>query len=96
MMSVKHFCNSGKENYKILKPVCDVITNYLAILLVTLSVVVAGMEITSAKVECLPVVDCPSAAKSSLDVFMSNAHLKFPDVCTNFYRSQKTSFIERT
>ncbi|XP_046862447.1 volume-regulated anion channel subunit LRRC8A-like [Xenia sp. Carnegie-2017] len=53
------------------------------------------MEITSAIVECVPVVDCPSAAKSSLDVFMSNAHLKFPDVCTNFYRSQKTSFIER-
>ncbi|XP_046862365.1 volume-regulated anion channel subunit LRRC8A-like [Xenia sp. Carnegie-2017] len=96
MMSMEYFWKGRKEKYKILKPFCDIITDYLVLLLAMLSVAVAGMEITSGSFECVAVVDCPHVTKSNLNVTWLQAHLKFPDVCANFYRSQDLNFVART
>ncbi|XP_046862355.1 volume-regulated anion channel subunit LRRC8A-like isoform X2 [Xenia sp. Carnegie-2017] len=96
MMSMEYFWKGRKVKYKILKPFWDIITDYLVILLAMLSVAVAGMEITSGSFECVAVVDCPHVTKSNLNVTWPQAHLKFPDVCANFYRSQNSNFVART
>ncbi|XP_046862350.1 volume-regulated anion channel subunit LRRC8E-like [Xenia sp. Carnegie-2017] len=96
MLPMEYFWNKGKENLKILKPWWDVITDYLVILLVMLSVLVAGMEVTSGSFECVAVVNCPSASKPNLNASWLLADLKFPNTCKKFYESQNTSFVERT
>ncbi|XP_046862352.1 volume-regulated anion channel subunit LRRC8A-like isoform X1 [Xenia sp. Carnegie-2017] len=96
MMSMEYFWKGRNEKYKILKPFWDIITDYLVILLAMLSVAVAGMEITSGSFECVAVVDCPHVTKSNLNVTWPQAHLKFPDICANFYLSQNSNFVART
>ncbi|XP_046862342.1 volume-regulated anion channel subunit LRRC8E-like [Xenia sp. Carnegie-2017] len=61
-----------------------------------LSVLVAGMEVTSGSLECVAVVNCPSASKPNLNASWPLVNLKFPDTCKKFYESQNTSFVERT
>ncbi|XP_046862454.1 volume-regulated anion channel subunit LRRC8E-like [Xenia sp. Carnegie-2017] len=61
-----------------------------------LSVLVAGMEVTSGSFECVAVVNCPKASKPNLNASWLLTDLKFPDTCKKFYRSQTTSFGKRT
>ncbi|XP_028393214.1 volume-regulated anion channel subunit LRRC8D-like, partial [Dendronephthya gigantea] len=83
--------NSEKvTSFKILKPVWDVITDYLVIFLAMLSIVFAGMEVTSGRFECLAAVNCPGISSSNTSSFFLS-HMKYHNVCKSFYNSQKTN-----
>lgn len=72
---------SEKTTFKILKPWWDVITDYLVMFLLTVPIVIGGMELASGSFDCLPAVDCPTPKN---DTLLSN-------VCTTFYSSQKAT-----
>ena len=80
---------------KILKPVWDVITDYLLIFLAMLSIVFAGMEVTSGSFECLAAVSCPGISRSNTSSFFLS-HIKYRNVCKSFYNTQKADVIKRT
>lgn len=82
-----------KGTYKMLKPVWDVITDYLVMSLAMLSVLFAGMEITLGSFECLAAVDCPGISNTNSSLF---SHITNRNVCKAFYGSQKTNTIKRT
>ena len=86
---------SQREAYKILQSALDVIIYYLVIFLVTVSLLFAGIEVTSGGFQCLPAVDCPGMSKSNASGSLLS-HLKHPNVCEKFYSSQKTNVIKRT
>ncbi|XP_046862450.1 volume-regulated anion channel subunit LRRC8E-like [Xenia sp. Carnegie-2017] len=96
MMSMEYFRKNGKENFKILKSVWEVIKDYLVILLAMIAVLVAGMEVTSGSFECVPVVNCRNIANNISNASWPQANLKFSSICRKYYRSQTTSFAERT
>ena len=83
-----------KETCKILKPVWDVVTDYLVIFLALLSILFAGMEVTSGSFECLAAVDCPGISRSNMSILLS--HTMNRSACKAFYLSQKTSVIRKT
>ena len=83
-----------KETCKILKPVWDVVTDYLVISLALLSILFAGMEVTSGSFECLAAVDCPGISRPNTSIFLS--HTMNRNACKAFYRSQKTNVIKKT
>ena len=74
---------------KILKPWWDVITDYLVIFLLMVSVLVGGMELTSGSFECLPAVDCPSTSPKNGTLL--SGLTKQHNACTAFHSSRKTS-----
>ena len=78
-----------KETCKILKPVWDVLTDYLVLFLAVLSVAFGGMQLTSGTFECLAAVHCPGMSRSNMNRSYRNA-------CTAFYSSQKTNIIKGT
>ena len=96
MLSWESFYNDGKEKFKFLTNVWDVVIAGCVKLLMALSALMASAEIISGNIECLAVVDCPSASKSRTNSSWSPEHLKFPKICLNFYQSQNTSFVKRT
>ena len=55
-----------KDTCKILKPVWDVITDYLVVFLVVLSVAFGGMQVTSGTFECLAAVHCSGISRSNM------------------------------
>ena len=83
-----------KETCKILKPVWDVVTDYLVISLALLSILFAGMEVTSSSFECLAAVDCAGISRPNTSVLLS--HTMNRSACKAFYRSQKTNVIKKT
>ena len=83
-----------KGSCKILKPVWDVVTDYLVISLAMLSILFAGMEVTSGSFECLAAVDCPGMSRPNMSIFLS--HSMNRNACKAFYRSQKTNVIKKT
>ncbi|CAB4010257.1 volume-regulated anion channel subunit LRRC8A-like [Paramuricea clavata] len=84
-----------KEKCKIVKTLWDVLTDYLVMFLLMLSVLFAGMEITLGGFECLAAVDCPGISRSntSSSLFSHNTNR---NVCEAFYASQTTNIIKRT
>ena len=78
-----------KISVKILKPWWDVITDYLVIFLLMVSVLVGGMELTSGSFECLPAVDCPSTSPKNGTLL--SGLTKQHNACTAFHSSRKTS-----
>ena len=86
---------SEKGTCKILKPVWDVITDYLVAFLAVLSIVFAGMQATSGSFECLAAVDCPGISISNMSSSLLS-HIKYHNACKAFYSSQKTNIIKRT
>ena len=84
-----------KGTCKILKPVWDVITDYLVLFLAMLSIAFAGMEVTSGSFQCLAAVDCPGISRSNMSSSLLS-HIKYRNACKAFYSSQKTNIIERT
>lgn len=74
---------------KILKPWWDVITDYLVIFLLMVSVLVGGMELTSGSFECLPAVDCPSTSPKNGTLL--SGLTKQHNACAAFHSSRKTS-----
>ena len=84
-----------KVTCKILKPVWDVITDYLVLFLAVLSIAMGGMQLTSGTFECLVVVHCPGMSRSNIsDSFFSN--VKYRHVCKAFYSSQTSNVIKGT
>ncbi|XP_046862461.1 volume-regulated anion channel subunit LRRC8A-like [Xenia sp. Carnegie-2017] len=96
MMSMEYFRKNGKENFKILKSVWEVIKDYLVILLAMIAVLVAGLEVTSGSFECVSVVNCRNIANNISNASWPQANLIFSSICKKYYRSQTTSFAERT
>ncbi|CAB3998438.1 Hypothetical predicted protein, partial [Paramuricea clavata] len=84
-----------KEKIKILKPLWNVITDYLVIFLAVMSIVFGGMQITSGNFQCLAAVDCPGISRSNMSSFLLS-HIKYRNVCKAFYSSQKTNIVKRT
>ena len=84
-----------KGTCKILKPVWDVITDYLVLFLAMLSIAFAGMEVTSGSFQCLAAVDCPGISRSNISNSLLS-HIKYGNACKAFYSSQKTNIIKRT
>jgi hypothetical protein len=84
-----------KGTCKILKPVWDVITDYLVLFLAMLSIAFAGMEVTSGSFQCLAAVDCPGISRSNTSGSLLS-HIKYGNACKAFYSSQKTNIIKRT
>jgi hypothetical protein len=84
----------AKEKYKILKPLWNVITDYLVVFLSVMPIVFAGIQVTSGSFQCLAAVDCPCISISNMSSSLS--HIKYRKVCKAFYSSQKTNIIERT
>ena len=76
--------DSEKIAVKILKPWWDVLTDYLVIFLLMVSVVMGGMEVTSGSFECLPAVDCSQTMNGT-----SLSEIKYAKVCTVYHSSQK-------
>ena len=84
-----------KVTCKILKPVWDVITDYLVLFLAVLSIGMGGMQLTSGTFECLAVVHCPGMSISNMsDSFFS--HVKYRHYCKAFYSSQTSNVIKGT
>ena len=82
-----------KETCKILKPVWDVITDYLVIFLALLAVLFTGMEVTSGSFECLAAVDCPGTSRLNTSIFLS--HTMNRNACKAFYGSQRTNVVKQ-
>ncbi len=96
MLALSHISRfeGAKESCKILKPIWDVITDYLVVFLVALSIAIAGMQISSGSFECLAAIDCPSITRSNMSrSFLS--HIEYRNACKAFYSSRKTN-IPRT
>ena len=84
----------GEEGtYKILKPVWDVITDYLVIFLALLAILFTGMEVSSGSFECLAAVNCPGTSR--LNTSISLSHTMNRNACKAFYGSQKTNVVKQ-
>ncbi|CAB3986836.1 Hypothetical predicted protein [Paramuricea clavata] len=59
------------KKIKILKPLWNVITDYLVVFLAVMSIVFGGMQITSGNFQCLAAVDCPECYASPFPNFVS-------------------------
>ena len=66
---MEYFRKNGKDNFKILKSVWEVIKDYLVILLAMIAVLVAEMEVTSGSFECVPVVNCSNIGNNISNIF---------------------------
>jgi hypothetical protein len=84
-----------KEKIKILKPLWNVITDYLLVFLAVMSIVFGGMQITSGSFHCLAAVDCPGISRSNVSSSLLS-QVKYRNACKAFYSSQKTNIIKRT
>ncbi len=84
-----------KDTCKILKPVWDVITDYLVVFLVVLSIAFGGMQVTSGTFECLAAVHCSgiSIARSNMSSSLLS-HIKYRNACKAFYSSQKSNVMK--
>ena len=85
--------NGEEGTYKILKPVWDVITDYLVIFLALLAILFTGMEVTSGSFECLAAVDCPGTSRLNTSIFLS--HTMNRNACKAFYGSQRTNVVKQ-
>ena len=74
---------------KILKPIWDVITDYLLVFLVVLSIAFGGMQVTSGSFECLAAVHCSNISTSN----MNSSSFSYHNVCEVYYISRKTDII---
>ena len=84
-----------KGGCKIFKPIWDVMTDYLLLFLLLLSITFGGMQVTSGTFECLAAVKCPGMSSSNMSSsFFIN--IKYRNVCEEFYSSRKTNVIEDT
>ena len=80
---------NGKST-KILKPWLNVFNDYLVILLLTVPILVGGIELASGRYVCVPVVDCSMSNNASTLL----SKIKYHNVCRAFYSSQKSTGIK--
>ena len=77
----------NEKTTKILKPLLNVLNDYLVILLLTVPIFVGGMELASGRYVCLPVVHCSTSNNASTLL----SKIKYHNVCRVFYSSQKST-----
>ena len=77
----------NEKTTKILKPWFNVFSDYLVILLLTVSIFVGGMELASGRYVCVPAVDCSMSNNASTLL----SRIKHHNVCKVFYSSQKST-----
>ena len=79
--------HKNEKTTKILKPWLNVINDYLVILLLTVPIFVGGIELTSGRYSCVPVVHCRMSNNDSALL----SEVKYQNVCRFFYSSQKST-----
>ena len=75
---------SAKSAVQIVKPWWNLITDYLLKLLLMISLLVGGMELTSGSFDCLPTVNC--SLPNSRTLF---SKVNYNNACTAFFTSRK-------
>ncbi|CAB4011243.1 Hypothetical predicted protein, partial [Paramuricea clavata] len=96
MFALSDILSFEGEKIKILKPVWEVIAEYLVKSLVLLSLLFAGMQFISGRFECVPAVECPAISRRNTNWSSLISQIKYRNVCKPFYSSQKTRNTETT